>query len=333
MSPQKAAVMLRLVIFATAFAVTASAQDQTATDQAQVRFQQAVELMKSDHCGDAIPLLQESQRQDPASGTLANLASCYVRLGRTGSAYLTYKKAARAAILEKKLDLQKSADDAAAILLPKLTQLRVVPLGSGEMPEIRINGQPVEDVRSPIPLDQGENIIEATAPGREPWRRILSAPGQGALMVIEVPDLRSAPELHSQNSRETMTRTPRPFNDTNKRLELRPYALVAAGVGVVGLAVGTVLAFDARSKQDDSNRYCDGKYCTQPGFDLREKAQDRAEFATWSVAVGLVSLGTAATLWFLSDRKSSETPGINVINVAAWTPSKQSVGVTLEGRL
>jgi hypothetical protein len=103
--------------------------DNTPPEHAEELFNEGLRLMQSDHCQDAIAYFVESQRSDPAAATLANLATCYARLGRTGSAYSTYKLAARAAILENKPELQKRTDQAASALVPSLTQLRVVPLG------------------------------------------------------------------------------------------------------------------------------------------------------------------------------------------------------------
>ena len=298
----------RFLVFLCLIAQPAGA-DATPQERAEELFSEGLRLMQSEHCQDAVPFFIESQHNDPAAATLANLATCYVRLGKTGSAYSTYKQAARAAILENKPDLQKKADQAALSLAPALTQLRVVPLGNGGLPDIKINGEAVEDVRKPIPLDPGENIIEATAPGHEPWRRILSTHGEGTLMVVEVPDLSSLREPAKAEPAMQPVLATHPPEISPKRADLRPYAAVAAGVGVVAVGVGTALTFSAMSKQNAANSHCDGRFCTQAGIDLRNQALDRAEVATWSVGFGLVSLGAAAALWFLSPGHSQESHG------------------------
>ena len=303
--------------------------DNTQQERAEELFSEGLRLMQSEHCQDAIQFFVESQRNDPAAATLANLATCYARLGKTGSAYSAYRQAARAAILENKPDLQKKTDQAALSLAPVLTQLRVVPLGNGGLPEIKINGQAVEDVRKPIPLDPGENIIEATSPGHETWRRILSTHGEGTLMVVEVPDLSS---LHEPTRREPAmqpVQASRP-PDT-KRTDLKPYAIAAAGVGAVAVGVGIGFTFSAISKQNASNSHCDGRFCTQAGIDLRNQALDRAEVATWSVGFGVVSLGASAALWFLSPGHNREAHGRNP---QPWISVGQSSTLLgLEGRL
>jgi hypothetical protein len=298
-------------------------------EHAQELFNEGLRLMQSDHCQDAVSFFLESQSNDPAAATLANLATCYARLGKTGSAYSTYKLAARAAILENKPELHKQTDHAATALVPQLTQLRVVPLGNGGLPNIKLNGQVVDDVRKPIPLDPGENIIEATAPGHETWRRIFSAQGGGTLLVVEVPDLSARHEpMMAQTSMGTASQPP---DVSKKRTDLKPYALVAAGAGLVAIGVGTTLTFSALSKQNSANAYCDGRFCTQPGVDLRNQALDRAEFATWSVTFGIVSLGAAATLWLLSPK---DHPEAHARAPSPWISVGHSTAVVgLEGRL
>lgn len=309
----------------------AVAQTETLQEDAQRYFTEGLRLMQSDHCEDAVPEFVKSQRIEPTAATFANLATCYARLGKTGSAYSTYLLAARAAILESKPDLQKRADRAATSLASRLTRLGVVPLGNGKLPAISINGQPVEDVRRPVPLDPGDNIIEATLPGRDPWRRTLSAQGAGTLMVVEVPDLTPPHESNRTEPPIQLSAKSLPLDESPRRVDLKPYALVAGGIGVVGIAVGTVLGVGARSKQSASNSYCNGHYCTQPGLDLRDQANDRAKLATWSLGIGLVSVGTAVALWFIPTRRSSQERSLSV---TPWmTIGNTSAGVAVQGKL
>jgi hypothetical protein len=319
---------LSFVISATTHPALA---EGSAAEQASKLFDDGLQFMQSDHCQDAVPLFAESQRLDPAAATLANLATCYVRLGKTGSAYETYRAAARAAILENKPELQKKADKAAAGLAPSLTRLRVVPMDGSELPEIRINGQRVEDVRHPVPLDPGENLIEAMVPGQAPWRRTVSAQGEGTLLVVEVPDLsarrdESKPEvLRPQSGKVPIA------SDAPGQIDLKRYVIVAASVGTVSLALGTGFALAARSKQNDSDAYCEGRQCTDPGIALRDQARDRAAVANWMVGIGVASLGTAGVLWILSNRRDQPSRTAKVI---PWvTIDRPSAGIALRGNL
>ena len=59
--------------------------------QAEALFQRGVELMKADHCSDAVPEFLKSQKLDASSATLLNLGTCYARLGRKATAFKTYE--------------------------------------------------------------------------------------------------------------------------------------------------------------------------------------------------------------------------------------------------
>lgn len=285
-------------------------QTETVQERAELLFNQALVLMKSDHCQDAIPLFGKSQELDPAAATLVNLATCYDRVGKSASAYVTYQQASRAAILEGKPELQKRTEQAMATLAPTLTRLRVVPLGDASARTIRVNGALVRDLREPILLDPGENVIEAIAPGREAWHRTLSTPPAGALLVIEVPELRAVPNETQTVSRPTTKPAPL-AGHTSTRGDSTPWILLGAGISAASFAVSAGFALSANSKYDDSNPHCAGNSCTKQGGELREQAGSRADIATLAFGVGLVSAATAGVLW-LTSRQKEPPPKVGI---------------------
>jgi hypothetical protein len=319
-----------LLLCVTTHAIAQDAPEPLPADQL---FSEGVRLMKADHCQDALPLFMESQRIDPAAVTLTNIATCYVRLGKTASAYRTYQQASRAAILENKPELQRRTDHAIQTLSPSLTRLKIVPLGSTPLPEIRVNGQLVEDVREPIPLDPGENFIEATAKDRNPWRRTVRALGEGTVLMIEVPELPAAPASSTVTTTPETKSSPTKLPTTHKSLDLRPYAIIGAGVGIASLAAGSILALSANSKQNNAERYCDGRYCTQTGLDLRDSASTRADLATWTVGFGLVALTTATILYVTSPSTHTERPAGKLALLPQVEVGQKSALFTLTGEL
>ena len=101
---------------------TDASQPKESQGSADELFRQGVLLMKSDNCPEAIVQFQRSQELDPSGATLLNLATCYVRLGRTGSAWRAYRQAAEAAKSEGDDDLGERAFRAMSIIAPRLTQ-------------------------------------------------------------------------------------------------------------------------------------------------------------------------------------------------------------------
>lgn len=245
-------------------------------------FQHGVQRMKQDDCAEAVREFTTSQELDPSAATLVNLATCYARLGRKATAWKTYRKAATAAQLEGDDALRARSFHAMSLLSPTLTKLRIIAPNAASPLSLRINGEPVTGYDGlPIPLDPGESVVEAAAPGHEPWRRSVTAGELGATLVIEVPELR-------------------PVEPAQRGPDLRTPALVAGGAGVALLVVGAVLAVNASATYDDSNAHCGGGRCTARGVDLRQQAIQKAQFATYAIGIGTVATGAGIALWLLS---------------------------------
>ena len=79
---------------------------------------------------------------------------------------------------------------------------------------------------------------------------------------------------------------------------------IVAGVGVVGIAVGTVFGLNTLSKKKARDEVCTGGVCTDPkGPQLDQDARSSATISTIGMGVGLVGLGVGA--WLLLSKPSS----------------------------
>src|SRR5258707_389594 len=76
---------------------------------AQALFEEARALMNSHHVEEACLKFAESQRLDPASGTLLNLAVCHEKQGKTATAWSEYNDVVAAARRERNLERQRIA--------------------------------------------------------------------------------------------------------------------------------------------------------------------------------------------------------------------------------
>ena len=81
---------LLLVLVVSCWAMSARAQ----ATGADVLFDQGRKLYTAGKYEEAAEKFRESQRLDPAPGTLLNLAECYVKLGKTASGWSTFREAA-----------------------------------------------------------------------------------------------------------------------------------------------------------------------------------------------------------------------------------------------
>src|SRR5438445_7058461 len=85
------------VAIATTIATPVIAQTPANSAAAETLFQEGRKLMEEKKFEQACPKLADSQKLAPSAATLLNLAFCYEKIGRTASAWATYRDAASAA--------------------------------------------------------------------------------------------------------------------------------------------------------------------------------------------------------------------------------------------
>ncbi|HMJ09959.1 MAG TPA: hypothetical protein VK524_01070, partial [Polyangiaceae bacterium] len=114
-----------LTALGVVLAAEAPAAAQTASDSAaaQSLFDQGRALMAKGNNAEACPKLEESQRLDPGTGTLLNLARCYELTNRLASAWTKYLEAASSAQATGNVKREREARKRAEALVPKLAQL------------------------------------------------------------------------------------------------------------------------------------------------------------------------------------------------------------------
>jgi hypothetical protein len=85
----------------------------------------------------------------------------------------------------------------------------------------------------------------------------------------------------------------------------RTVALIAGGVGVVGIGVGTYFGLAAKSRYADSDPHCNSSNgCSQTGLDIRDEAIGKATISTIAFGVGAAALVGGVVLWFTAPKAS-----------------------------
>jgi hypothetical protein len=290
---------------------SARADDGGRAEYADQLFQEGVQLMKNDDCPQAISKFATSQKLDSSAATLINLGTCYAKVGRTASAWNTYHRAVDAAVGEGSDELRDQALKTLSMLAPTLTRLKVVPPRGSSALSLTLNGEPIpNDDGLPVPLDPGLNIVEATAPGRQPWRQAINAAELGATIVIEVPELSVAPKVEM-------------------RSDWRTAALIVGGAGVTGIVVGSILGLSAKVAKDESKSNCRDGYCNAVGLDLHDDALRKARLSNYAMGFGAVFAAAGVVLWFTSPARADHK-----VNIAPWVPGPSALlGVSIQGRL
>jgi len=137
---------------------------------AETLYNNALNLMEEGRNEEACPLLEQSQKIDPAVGTLLYLGLCYERTGRTASAWVTYRAAGEAGRRGNQVERSRIALENAARLEPELTRLTIVMPESSPDATFSLDGAPLGSVAvgMAMPVDPGEHVIEVQAPGMRP---------------------------------------------------------------------------------------------------------------------------------------------------------------------
>jgi serine/threonine-protein kinase len=300
-------------------AAPAAAQNDKAA--AEALFDQGVRLMKQNSFSDACPKLEESERIDPAVGTLLYLGECYERVGKTASAWATFREAASLANNSNQADRARIAGGRAQELEAKLSRLSVelapdVARITGVV--VKRSGQRLESslYGTPLPVDPGEYRIEVSAPGYEPWSTSIKVEAGGASASVRVPALVKGPEapvtptLAAQPPAGADTRPPPPPVLPPAKHGLtagQTLGLVVGGVGVIGLGLGTYFGVRAIGKNSDAEAFCSGdNRCTQSGMDLTDKAKRDASAANIAFAAGGALIAVGGIVFLSTGRSDSD---------------------------
>lgn len=150
----------------------------TASEQAlaQALFEEGRLLMDKGAYPAACAKLAESQRLDPGAGTFLNLAICHEKEGKLATAHVELQTALAQATRDGRNDREKIATEHLNALTPRLPRLSIhVSEDVGVGLEVRVDGtvlrKPAWDVFTGT--DPGEHTIEATAPGRRPFKKTI----------------------------------------------------------------------------------------------------------------------------------------------------------------
>ncbi|MEP7126949.1 MAG: tetratricopeptide repeat protein [Byssovorax sp.] len=285
---------------------TAARADDASVARAQHLFDEAIVLIKAGRYAEACPRLEESDKLDPGMGTEYRLAECYEGAGRLASAWTVFRAVADAAQRDGQGERAAVAIRRAADLAPRVPMLVIEVPAAANLPglSVRIDGNPIpaSEWAHKVPVDPGQHLIAARAPGRVGWVRSI-APVSGTTTVV-VPMLGDglAPLAAPPPPPDEIAKAAPPPPTQPGLSTPRIAALAAGGVGVAGLVLGTVFGLRAgsqwKSAQDDCKDRVNGELCSPAGIQLGKDASTSASLSTVGFVVGGAALLTGTILWF-----------------------------------
>ena len=301
-------------------AAQASADDKAA---AEALFDQGIAHMREGKLEQACGELERSQSLERGIGTMLYLAERYEKLGRTASAWATFREAASVAAAQGETDRARVGASRADRLAPALSRLtlQVPPETRVEGFELLRNGQ---SVRAPswgiaVPVDPGEHELTAMAPGRVTWSQRVTVRPNGERLEVVIPALVVDPNAPAKPPPQAMPLVAPPPADTSAPMAVtappataeahggwpvqRTIALVVGGVGIVGLGIGGFFGARAFAESGDADdlakKGCDEDGCDPDVIAHRNDAEDAATLSTVFMVGGGV-LAAAGVVLFVT---------------------------------
>jgi tetratricopeptide (TPR) repeat protein len=269
-------------------------------------YERAQALASAGNYAEACPLYEESLRLDFGLGTLLYLSDCQEQIGKTASAWAGFKEAADLAANRGEKDRSVAASKRAAKLEPLLSyvKLELAPEHANIGTILKRNGQPIKGFTEigTLAVDPGQQEFLAEAPGYKPLTVKVEVPKGPATVTVAIPALERAPV-------QVVPDAPSAIDGRAMKIG----GVVAAGTGLVGLAVGTGFGIDAIKTYDAALATCENEVptaCTPSGVVLQGDASRSALVSTVSFVIGGALLGGGALLYFLAPDEDTTTVGV-----------------------
>jgi hypothetical protein len=296
-----AAIVVALVLAAPA----ARAGDPAA---AEALFRDGRRAMEAKDYARACPKFEESQRLEPAPGTLLNLADCEEKLGRLASAWTHFGQLVQSlSPKDERYATVKERFDALEKRVPRLT----VTLDVGAPNGARVSRDGVQlgaaSYGVAVPVDPGAHAIVVEADGRAPRKYDVTL-GEGDAKTIAVtagdPIAVAPPPTPSASASAkslVVTQPPSPIEPPRSPT----VSYVVGGAGILALAAGSFFGVRALSKESDSTALCSGNACrTQAGVDAHASARSWALASDVFIGLGIAAIGVATYMLVTSHAPS-----------------------------
>jgi hypothetical protein len=325
---------------------------------AEALFQEGRRLLMAGKPAEACPKLEESQRLDPATGTLMALALCREQQDRLASAWAAFVETEGRARLEHRPDREALAREHATALRPRLSTLTLrVPAALAAAPAFAMSLDGVALGRGAwnvdIPIDGGPHAVEALMKGQTVWRSTISVRPEGERTLVEVPrevgpagsdadatvvpppggalPPSAPPPAADSDGKDPSGKTTHPpatdtapARSTGSWSAQRRAAVVVAALGAIAVGAGVYVALDAKRDYDRAIADCPMNSCPDGPYAQVMNARRSGDVATVVSVVGGAAILSGVALWLLA-------PSEPTAKLATNGPWIERVGLTTEG--
>lgn len=287
---------------------------------------EGVKLAQSGRCADAVDKLERAEKLHHSAIVLGKLGECYVQAGRLVEGTEMLRRMLREPLptppspaLTKAYEQARSALDAA---IPKVAGVTLT-VNAPKDAEVTttLDGRTVANASVGVerPIDPGEHLVEATAPGYlKAEKKITAGPGEKLQVTLELekdPNWKPEPPPAAEQSVPTPVPVAQDYGadmhdpaPAEPRKPDRTAAYIAWGVGAAGLAVGGgfgVVAWTGKNKLDDE---CAGGVCPPDQSDRLDSAKLAGTISTIGFGVAGAGAILGTVLFFTAGSGTSERP-------------------------
>ena len=271
-------------------------------EQAQSRFVRGRDLMAKKKYVEALAEFRASHDIVASPNTRLEMARCLRNMGKVVAAYAELGRTAVEAkeVLAQDNRYQRAYDSAIAEradIQPKLGFVTLTIRNATDDTKVTVDG---EDLRraawsEPVPVAPEAAEVVVTTPGHASVHQAVAlAAGQRSAVTIDA------------LSADPVAAAPVAASSDGGGSGLRPWAYVAGGVGVAGLATFGVFAVLAKSTFDDLNNTCHGGPCPPDKSGEVSSGQTQQTVANVGLVVGLVGAAASVTLFLVSSPGKSD---------------------------
>ncbi len=289
-------------------------------EQAQARFQRGKDLMAKKSYDEALGEFRASHDIVASPNARLEIARCLLAAGNLVAAYAEY---GRTSIEAKELIAQDkryqlaydSATAERAELQPKLGFVTMTIQNPSDATRVVVGGEEIRRAawEEPTPVMAGTTAIVVITPGHADVTRsvTLNAGASTSLAIDAQSGATDAPA-------PVATAEPPPVVVQSKGVPLRTWAYVAGGVGVAGVATFALFGALAHSSYDDLQTACGSGACPPSKADEISSGKTKQTVANVGLAFGLVGLAAGTTLFVISLKKGTASPGAAVLVSPTW---------------
>lgn len=270
----------------------------TAREQLKIGYQ----LAQDGKCGEALPHLHESLKLDPRAITLINLADCEEKTGKLADAMVHWADARARAQAEGQKPIEEEATARATALDAKVPRLTIT-LSKGAPPDAVVErdgvalGAPSLGVA--LSVDPGTHTITVKARGHLDAKQDVTLK-EGDKQTLEV-------DVGPAGGPATPPPTTPPPSEGDKKGGMSVLVPIGFGLGVVGIAVGSITGVMALGKGSDADKNCPGGKCKdQASLDSVDSGKTLGTVSTIAFIAGGVGVGVGVVGLFMGGGKKTE---------------------------